>query len=262
MSYSLEYAYTCIKGKTQERNEDNFWCRGKFLPADNDGVKAIRTGVMRLQEKPFFAVFDGMGSPDRSAEGAYLAADTFNSCYRESITRGKRKKMDIKEFLSGSCQEMNEIILQQSLKGEDISWIGTTAALLGFYGDTAYVCGVGDSRVYLAREDRLFRMTKDHITRDTEGDTGVLSQYLGVDPQEIALSPNISDCRYRKYDRFLLCTDGLSDVVSDKEIGDILILSENAAECTRRLLKAAFRCGSTDNITIITCEVAQPIFGV
>lgn len=60
MAYQIEYAYTCHIGKIRNNNEDNFWCCGDSLEAQNQGMSHIRSGYMKQSEYPLLAVFDGM----------------------------------------------------------------------------------------------------------------------------------------------------------------------------------------------------------
>lgn len=245
-----------------EYNEDNFWCRGRFLSEDNEGMDMVRTGSCGMNDNPLFAVFDGMGSGGKGREAAYMAAAVLGDQYKALAAQKKKKRPRMAQFLSDTCGRMNRKIGIEAMKGSDVVWMGTTAAILGFEEQKAVICNVGDSRIYQCRDADITLLTRDHITRDIEGDTGVLFQYIGADPQEIEVKPFITSSPVRKYDRFLVCSDGLTDAVSDREIGDALVLSENVTSCVRHLLKAALRLGGEDNITIIVCEVGRLPYGL
>lgn len=262
MNHLLDYAYTCRRGRKMEYNEDNFWCAGRFLPENNDGMTMVRTGNCEMNDCPFFAVFDGMGSEGKGREAAYMAASSFQEQYAALRTERKKNRPRTAKFLNDTCDRMNRQIGREAMKGADIVWMGTTAAILGFEKQKAIICNVGDSRIYQSRDADITLLTKDHITEDVEGDTGVLFQYIGADPREIEVNPFITASPVRKYDRFLICSDGLTDAVSEQEIGDALVLSENTADCARRLLRAALRLGGNDDITLIVCEVGRLPYGL
>ena len=75
MAYQIEYAYTCHIGKIRNNNEDNFWCCGDSLEAQNQGMSHIRSGYMKQSEYPLLAVFDGMGGESCGEMAAFLAAE-------------------------------------------------------------------------------------------------------------------------------------------------------------------------------------------
>ena len=107
MKYQIEYACACHKGKVRSNNEDNFWCCGEFLPADNQGADHVRTGKIPQRELPLLAVFDGMGGESCGEMASYLAAQSCGEFYQ------KNRKMigeEPEEFLAKLCREMNEAV--------------------------------------------------------------------------------------------------------------------------------------------------------
>ena len=83
MAYQIKYAYTCHIGKIRNNNEDNFWCCGEFLNAQNQGMSHIQSGCRKQSELPVMAVFDGMGGESCGEMAAFLAAESCGMHYKE-----------------------------------------------------------------------------------------------------------------------------------------------------------------------------------
>ena len=96
MAYQIEYAYTCHIGKIRNNNEDNFWCCGDSLEAQNQGMSHIRSGYMKQSEYPLLAVFDGMGGESCGEMAAFLAAE---ACGQHFKTAKDGIRNDPEEFL-------------------------------------------------------------------------------------------------------------------------------------------------------------------
>ena len=104
MSYKIQYAYTCSRGKVRKNNEDNFWVLGNYLERLNGGMATIVEGQVSQKTVPAFGVFDGMGGESCGETAAFLAADTFQQCYQED--EGECQDY-VEEFLRNSCISMN-----------------------------------------------------------------------------------------------------------------------------------------------------------
>ena len=111
MTYQIEYAYTCHIGKVRNNNEDNFWCCGKSLEAQNQGMDHIQTGCARQSELPLLAVFDGMGGESYGEIAAYLAAQACGEHYKN---QRKQIRNAPQEFLNELCRKMNQAVCQTS----------------------------------------------------------------------------------------------------------------------------------------------------
>ena len=101
MAYQIEYAYTCHMGKVRANNEDNFWCCGKSLPAENQGAEGIYSEIVSGSKIPALAVFDGMGGESCGEMAAFLASEEFGKYYNAH----KRVLRDMPEnFIEGVCK--------------------------------------------------------------------------------------------------------------------------------------------------------------
>ncbi|MBQ0042197.1 MAG: serine/threonine-protein phosphatase, partial [Lachnospiraceae bacterium] len=148
---------------------------------------------------------------------------------------------------------------------------GSTVAVLYLSQERARACNVGDSRIYFCREDKFIHLSKDHNQAQSLVDMGiipledarhskerhVLTQHLGIFPDEMEICPHYSDeLRLQDGDVFLLCSDGLTEDVEDEVIQKALSDKEKTPEHIRdELVEHAMAAGGKDNITIIVARV-------
>ena len=253
MAYQIEYAYTCHIGKIRNNNEDNFWCCGDSLEAQNQGMSHIRSGYMKQSEYPLLAVFDGMGGESCGEMAAFLAAE---ACGEHFKTAKDGIRNDPEEFLNEICESMNQAICDYG-RTNKINSMGTTAALLAFAEDAVYSCNLGDSRIYKSDREKFYQISQDHVLGRSLFGKAPLTQYLGMEEENLQLEPSISRQEIKIGDRFLLCSDGITDMLSDGEIADILSRDTPVAKTVEILVDRALKKGGRDNITVVLCEVME-----
>ena len=253
MAYQIEYAYTCHIGKIRNNNEDNFWCCGDSLEAQNQGMSHIRSGYMKQSEYPLLAVFDGMGGESCGEMAAFLAAE---ACGQHFKTAKDGIRNDPEEFLNEICESMNQAICDYG-RTNKINSMGTTAALLAFAEDAVYSCNLGDSRIYKSDREKFYQISQDHVLGRSLFGKAPLTQYLGMEEENLQLEPSISRQEIKIGDRFLLCSDGITDMLSDGEIADILSRDIPVAKSVEILVDRALKKGGRDNITVVLCEIME-----
>ena len=253
MAYQIEYAYTCHIGKIRNNNEDNFWCCGDSLEAQNQGMSHIRSGYMKQSEYPLLAVFDGMGGESCGEMAAFLAAE---ACGEHFKTAKDGIRNDPEEFLNEICESMNQAICDYG-RTNKINSMGTTAALLAFAEDAVYSCNLGDSRIYKSDSEKFYQISQDHVLGRSLFGKAPLTQYLGMEEENLQLEPSISRQEIKIGDRFLLCSDGITDMLSDGEIADILSRDIPVAKTEEILVDRALKKGGRDNITVVLCEIME-----
>lgn len=253
MAYQIEYAYTCHIGKIRNNNEDNFWCCGDSLEAQNQGMSHIRSGYMKQSEYPLLAVFDGMGGESCGEMAAFLAAE---ACDQHFKTAKDGIRNDPEEFLNEICESMNQAICDYG-RTNKINSMGTTAALLAFAEDAVYSCNLGDSRIYKSDREKFYQISQDHVLGRSLFGKAPLTQYLGMEEENLQLEPSISRQEIKIGDRFLLCSDGITDMLSDGEIADILSRDIPVAKTVEILVDRALKKGGRDNITVVLCEIME-----
>ncbi|MBR6321786.1 MAG: serine/threonine-protein phosphatase [Lachnospiraceae bacterium] len=252
MAFILEAACLCLTGKVRKTNEDNFFFDGRCLQENNEGLKHPVVMEQKLRQEVCMAVFDGMGGMNYGEAASFAAA----WCLQDSVRKLKDFFIPERKFLIDRCMEMNDAVLK---KKEEFctDYMGTTIAALYFTSGNVYVCNVGDSRAYRLREGEFMQISKDHVETQRPGSAGKpsLTQHLGISPDEFLIEPYIAKGELQHGDCYLLCSDGLTDMLTNIEIDGIMTQSGTAEECAERLADAALTKGGKDNITVIVCRI-------
>lgn len=252
MKFTIEAACGCHIGKVRRNNEDNFFFNGKCLEAAYSGLKYPVSFEDTPKSGLCFAVFDGMGGENFGEVASYAAA--------RRMQQEERTLADflipVKQYLNRLSIELNQAVLKEK---EDLCTdrMGSTMVALYFSGRYTYTCNLGDSRAYRLRDSEFLQISQDHVEKrpHTNHKKAPLTQYLGIDPEEMQIEPYIAKGKIHKGDRYLLCSDGLTDMLTDFEISDIMLKSQNAESCVQNLVQAALEHGGRDNITVIVCRV-------
>lgn len=252
MSYKIQAACGCHTGKRRTNNEDNFCFDGKYLELDNDGLENQISIEKRLKSSLHVAVFDGMGGENFGEVASYTAA--------REMQQTSRKITDFfiseEKYLEKLTQRLNDAVVRTQ-KEMLTDKMGTTMVSLYFSGRQVYVCNVGDSRAYRLRDGEFVQLSADHVEKrpGREQRKAPLTQYLGFGSEDIMLKPHIARYELKKDDMYILCSDGLTDMLTEFEISDIMLDCENVEACVKTLLQAALEHGGRDNTTVIVCKL-------
>ena len=157
-------------------------------------------------------------------------------------------------FLTEACKNMNQAVCDYG-REQRISAMGTTMAMIAFGKKEAYICNLGDSRIYRFSKGNFSQISRDHVLKSCRFGKAPLTQFLGVEETEMKLEPAIAAVPYQDRDRYLLCSDGVTDMLSDREIEEILKLEDSIRDIAHALLTRVLDKGARDNTTIILCEV-------
>lgn len=252
MAYILNAACLCNTGKVRKNNEDNFYFDGKCLESDNDGLKNPAFYEDRLRSGFCVSVFDGMGGENFGEVAAFTAAREMQQMEREfaDFFISERK------YLNRLVTRINNAVVsaqKELLTGH----MGSTMVVLYFTAHHVYSCNLGDSRAYRLRDGEFLQISHDHVDSRPRkgGKKAPLTQHLGIDPEEMLIEPYIAKGELRRGDQYLLCSDGLTDMVSNFEIADILLETEDVETCVRKLIDTALEHGGRDNVTAIVCRI-------
>jgi len=226
-------------------NQDSFACDGVHPTVPLSDTVFPVTGVVSASKGSVFGVFDGMGGEERGEVAAHIAA-------KKAAELSPQK--DSVLALNAFCNDANSAICDY-MKENGVSSMGTTAAMLCFTKSSVTLCNIGDSRVYRLNKNELSQLSKDHLSITAFGKKAPLSQNLGIPPDELIIEPYVSVMTYKDRDKYLICSDGLTDHVTDEEIENILKLPSDIASET--LLKAALDGGGRDNVTLIVLEITK-----
>lgn len=248
--YQILYSASCHVGKKRDTNQDNLWCSNQYLDVTNTGLQESMSGYIPVSKVPLFAVFDGMGGEQKGEYASYIAAKTLDeNC-------GDRLRFESVTFLRNVCRQMNSKICKFQQEN-NVRSMGTTGAIVLFGKEKVTICNIGDSRVYRLNNGELKQISVDHVQdRVMVGTKPPLTQCLGISEQEFIIEPYIAQGEYKKSDKYLICSDGLTDMVSEEQIQKIM--QESATEkCSELLLQEALNNGGKDNITVIVCEIKK-----
>jgi protein phosphatase len=247
MGYGISYSVRSNIGRVRQKNQDNFLCDGRFLDLDNEGLDDPLTGVIRNEAVSVFAVFDGMGGGNHGEAAAHCAAKRFNAA-RASIN-----EKNIGTVLSEICLEANDEVCSLTEEYRS-SQIGTTVVTAAFTGKMVYICSVGDSKAFIFRKKNIEQLTIDHVDTFVKDKT-TLTQYLGVPRDDFIIEPYTDSRKIKRGDRLILCSDGLTDMVSQAGIKRLLSLYKNTEKCAEALMDEALHNGGRDNITFILLDI-------
>lgn len=225
------------KGKVRKNNQDSFI--NYFHP---------RFSV--------FVVCDGMGGHKAGEVASKMAVESI----QKSIIN-KKDRHDYEDILRESIEEANREVYDESTINDECSNMGTTVVACLVVQDKIYIGHVGDSRAYLIRNSKISRLTKDHSLVQKLLDDGAISlEEARVHPDrstltralgtEVHVEVEMDIIEPEEGDIFLLCSDGLTSMVEDCEIGNIVNEADGAKESVEILVNKALEEGGLDNITI------------
>ncbi|MBK8257417.1 MAG: serine/threonine-protein phosphatase [Polyangiaceae bacterium] len=217
---------------------------------------------LALDEHNLYVVADGMGGHAGGEVASQTAVDTIQAAFTEQRFEGEpypnvpRRGSE----LAQAIQMANRAIHERAKREPKLHGMGTTIVSARFTPgkERVYIGHVGDSRCYRFRSGQLTQITTDH-TMGAVGMTGPfadhLSRAVGIAP---AVKVDLVIAKPRHEDVFLLCSDGLSKMVKDDAISEILGANPDPAEAVKALVQRANERGGRDNITVILVVVKDP----
>ena len=248
MAFQINYSLISSPGNVRTSNQDNLIFEGKYLEAVHDGTGGVVSGRITEGGRHIFGVFDGMGGHEKGEMASYIAAKAF--------AEYPMSESDITIDMFNCCINANLTICKYASENK-ISRIGTTAVLAAVDKGYIHICNIGDSRLYICRNNEMKQLSVDHVTFAPYGRKAPLSQNLGIPETAMLIEPYTSHIKANTSDRFVLCSDGLTDMVQEAQIREI-ISSQKPDEAVHSLYSLAMKNGGRDNITIIVFEIINP----
>jgi serine/threonine protein phosphatase PrpC len=239
----LRWGQLCITGNFRDNNEDN-------CLVDDQGR--------------FFLVADGMGGQSAGEKASGLAVDIVPRRLEKGLRFDEDGPSDrIVRVIDDAVREANNEIMALGEVDPDCHQMGTTIVYLVRVGRRVFVGGIGDSRVYLLRDGQLVQLTKDHSLTQALLDAGTISaedakthryrnvlyRYLGTKEGGNGTEPKSLDPR--PGDRFVLCSDGVTDGLADERLQSLLVEQNDPQAAAEAIVAAAQEGGSKDNITCV-----------
>jgi PPM family protein phosphatase len=231
------YAVASDTGRRRRRNEDNY-----------------------VVAPPLFAVADGMGGAQAGEVASQLAASALEAGDSDGLSGVER--------IDALIQEANRRIFDRASTDPTASGMGTTMTVALVEGMTVAIGHVGDSRAYLVRGEQMEQLTEDHSLVNELLKTGKLSEEEAqIHPQRsvitraVGTDPDVDvdgfSIEAEEDDVFLICSDGLSDMVEDEEILELVHAHRDDLEkAVKALVAAANRGGGEDNITAVAFQIS------
>lgn len=242
----MKFAAGTDKGKHRELNEDCL----SIIPGNTDMPSV-------------FVVADGMGGHNSGEIASRAAVDYFSGAIPK-VDWGTYADNGFEDELRKLISATNKSVYEKSLEMSENNGMGTTMTAAVVAGETMYIGHVGDSRLYLIREGNLKLLTTDHsyieemvrngsLTREEakkHPQKHVITRALGCLPE---VETDIYSCGIEAGDIYILCTDGLTNMLSEDEIAQIAAANTPEATC-EALLQRANDNGGEDNITVIVIK--------
>lgn len=233
----MRVGYKTDKGNVRENNEDH---------------------MLVDKEMGLFIVTDGMGGPQGGEVASKMAVDLVSSYLSKNIINTK----DVSSVIENSVVQANKAIKMRAEKDNNLKGMGTTIVFALYHNNKIYITNVGDSRIYLIRNNKIKQITKDHSLVAELIDAGdiskddarkhhlrhILSNAIGVKNK---VQAEITEFSLENTDGLLLCSDGLTDMITDKEIGEIVLKGDDPQRTSEKLVELANKKGGRDNITVV-----------
>ena len=205
-----------------------------------------------------FLVADGMGGH----KAGDLASEYTVAKVQEAVS--KSMQTIPYQILKGAFQYANQKLLEKAGESDSYKGMGTTLVAATVKNDAVYVVNVGDSRLYKIG-DRIEQITEDHslveemvrmgeISKEqarNHPDKNIITKAMGVSD---TVEPDYFDTDLQKGECLLMCSDGLTNMVSDRQIKEIVELRTDLESCVKELIRAANQNGGRDNIAVVLIE--------
>ncbi|HTS85846.1 MAG TPA: Stp1/IreP family PP2C-type Ser/Thr phosphatase [Usitatibacter sp.] len=227
-----------------------------------------------------FVLADGMGGYNAGEVASGMATSLISDGLQEAwqprevsrMGRDESKRLS-ERLITEQIGRANSAIYTTSQNNPECAGMGTTLVVTLFYDNFLTVAHIGDSRLYRLRGESMEQVTRDHSLLQEQLDSGLITpeeaklsqnknlvtRALGIDP---TVEPELHVYETQPDDTYLLCSDGLSDMVEDEEIRlTLLTLKQNPSLTVQQLIQAANDNGGRDNISAMLIRVVEP-YGV
>lgn len=229
-------------GKNRQLNEDSYYVS---KPED---------------EVHIFIVADGMGGYNGGEVASKLAVNAARNYILSNFEKAKEDKNTLLNLVKSSSQYANMVVYDKAKQSEDMKSMGTTLEVCLIYENKAFISHIGDSRIYRIRKEFMRKLTKDHSYVQQLVDEGKITKEESMNhPKKNMLVKALGCTEYIepdgmikgfiKGDILLMCTDGLTNMVSEADV--FRILKEEHENPAQELVNKANEMGGMDNITAI-----------
>jgi serine/threonine protein phosphatase PrpC len=227
-------------GLVRDHNEDSLVVGPWTLSATE--TETPQTLVFPLGTPLVVAVADGLGG---HPSGEVASALVVRQLAQDGLL------LDSEETIRDELHACNRAVYAAAARDRELTMMGTTVAGVVITPDRAYTFNVGDSRVYVVVAGELRQLSVDDSPALTAGrrSTAIVTQTLGGNPEFTAVDPHIASTQLSGDERYLVCTDGLTDLVPPEVLGGVLAEHEDG-RAAFELWKSAMAAGGADNVTL------------
>jgi PPM family protein phosphatase len=252
---ALEIATCTDPGMVRSHNEDSIAADGSIgLVVLADGMGGYNAGE----------VASGMATTVITTEIQHIASEV-----EPHVAHPESGRSNAQHLLREQIAKANTSIFQAAQSQPQYAGMGTTLVVSLFYDNRVSIAHIGDSRCYRLRNGSFEQLTKDHSLLQEQIDSGMITQEqarfshnknlvtraLGIDP---SVEPDVNDYETLPGDVYLLCSDGLNDMVADEDIGMTLqTLAGNLKLAAQQLVQMANDNGGRDNVSVILVRIVR-----
>lgn len=229
-------------GKMRENNQDYY-----YISSADDNVQ-------------LYILADGMGGYKGGEIASVLATEAVRRYVKDNFDKITKVKDEIYKLVKNAVQYANMVVYEKAKEVKELDGMGTTLEVCLIYNNKAYIGHIGDSRIYRIRKGVIKKLTKDHsyvqqliedgkITKEeanTHPKKNMLTKALGC---TIYIEPDIRVRNFEPGDIFVMCSDGLTNMVNEEKIFDIVTTKPEVA--ADKLIEEANLAGGYDNITVV-----------
>ncbi len=229
-------------GKARELNQDYY-----YISEDTD-------------EPKLYILADGMGGYKGGEIASKLATDSVRKYIQTNFSSIAKEKEEILKLINSAVEYANMVVYEKSKEIPELEGMGTTIEICLIYNNKAYIGHIGDSSIYRIRKDVIRKLTKDHsYVQKLVEDKKITREEAKIHPKKNMLTkalgctayvePDLRARNFEKGDVFIICSDGLTNMVDEKRIYELV--KEDITTATDNLIKEANDAGGYDNITVI-----------
>ena len=229
-------------GKARELNQDYY-----YISEDTD-------------EPKLYILADGMGGYKGGEIASKLATDSVRKYIQTNFSSIAKEKEEILKLINSAVEYANMVVYEKSKEIPELEGMGTTIEICLIYNNKAYIGHIGDSSIYRIRKDVIRKLTKDHsYVQKLVEDKKITREEAKIHPKKNMLTkalgctayvePDLRARNFEKGDVFIICSDGLTNMVDEKRIYELV--KNDITTATDNLIKEANDAGGYDNITVI-----------
>ena len=271
MKEKIEMAVYSQISKTEDDNLKMAELPYKVLSAGLSDIGQVRQNNEDVwAEEPSIGLYvlaDGMGGHQAGEIAARETATSLcRALKRKNILSQNYSLSDLHDLLKRAIIHVNGLVYKMGRSKTELRGMGTTLCCLLFHPKGLVFAHVGDSRIYRMRAGKFEQLTKDHSLLRDLVEQGKLNDNQATDfiykniitkaiGTESKVDPTVKQCNVMMEDTYLMCSDGLTDLIAAKEIGEILSNSSSHEAAIKELISRANAEGGRDNITVVIAHI-------